>query len=214
MDVADQPIIRRAGGFWCVADDASDVASPRPWQKGEFAVSAQTVHAMESRIESCALVTRMRRPGRRGDAFDDPRQITAFGRELALANSWRAYDATDAANKARPLWTRPVPLRPVIVRLDASEQTFAGYTDGRIWNGFSCPYLPLNALCGVLTQRISRGEVRSFEVEEDGGVLVHGLAGIEDRTLIARRVEIVGRHRWLFDCGGSWPFVEVAKEDR
>ncbi len=217
MDAAGQPLVRRTGGFWCVADSAADVAAPRPWRKEEFSVSAQTVHAMESRIESCALITRVQRPGQRAAAFDDPREITAFGRELALANSRRAFDATDAANKVAPLWPRPAPLRPIVVRFaDVPEPTFAGYTDGRLWNGFSCPYLPLNALCRVLALLVEWGDVRSFEIEEDGGVRVHGVAEAEgereDYMLIARRVETIDRHRWLFDCGGTWTFVEVTSE--
>jgi hypothetical protein len=99
MDAAGQPLVRRAGGFWCVADDVDDVAAPRPWRKGEFSIGAQILHAMESRMESCMLIRRVRREGP-PEAFDDPREITDFGRELALADSRRAYDATDAANKA------------------------------------------------------------------------------------------------------------------
>jgi hypothetical protein len=208
MDAAGQPLIRRAGGFWCVADDADDVAAPRPWRKGEFSIGAQILHAMESRMESCMLIRRVRRAGQRADDFDDPREITDFGRELALADSRRAYDATDAANKAAP-WPRPK-LSPTVVRLADTELTFAGYADGRLWDGFSRPYLPLNALCRVLAQLVAQGSVQSYEIEYDGGVRVRGAEG-DDYTLIARRVGTTDHHRdrWLFDCDAVWAFVEV-----
>jgi hypothetical protein len=72
---AGQPIVRRAGGFWSVADSAADTLIPRAWTRGEFFVSFSTVKALEKK----GLVTRVGRAGRPAD-FDDPRAITALGR--------------------------------------------------------------------------------------------------------------------------------------
>ena len=72
---AGQPLVRRTGGFWSVADSAADALVPRAWTRGEFFVSFQTVKALEKK----GLVARVGRAGRRAD-FDDPRVITDFGR--------------------------------------------------------------------------------------------------------------------------------------
>lgn len=69
---AGQPLVRRSGGFWCIADSVDDVLRPRPWRRGEFSVSLQTVRALERRAA---------RVGAPPDAFDDPRVVTDLGKQ-------------------------------------------------------------------------------------------------------------------------------------
>jgi hypothetical protein len=72
---AKQPLVRRAGGVWCVADSAEDTRLPRAWQRGEWSIGLQTVRAMERR----GHLARVGRLGAVSDVFDDPRVITDLG---------------------------------------------------------------------------------------------------------------------------------------
>jgi len=76
--IADQPLVRRAGGFWCVADSVDEVLKPRAWTRGEFSVGIQTVRTMERR----GYLVRVGRAGQTADMFDDPRVITDLGRQV------------------------------------------------------------------------------------------------------------------------------------
>lgn len=105
------------------------------------------------------------------------------------------------------------PLYPIVVDFadDEASPTFAGYTDGRRWNGFACPHLPLAELRRVLALFVEWGAERSFEVLGEHEVRVFGLAdgGAEDYTMTAKLVTTTDGDRWLFDCGGGWTFAEV-----
>lgn len=109
-----------------------------------------------------------------------------------------------------------VPLfRSLVVRFadDDSGQTFAGYTDGRLWNGFVCPHLPLGEFRRVLDALLEWGDEQRYTVIDDQHVRVHGKAGVaDDFVMTAKLAATTDGNRWLFDCGGVWRFVEVMKE--
>ena len=106
-----------------------------------------------------------------------------------------------------------VPLfRSVVVRFmdDATGRTFSGYTDGRRWNGFSCPHLPLGEFQRVLDVLLEWGDEKHYTVLDDRQVRVHGMAGVaEDYVMSAKLCATTAGDRWLFDCGGAWTFVEI-----
>lgn len=77
---AKQPLVRRAGGLWCVADSAEDTLVPRAWRDGEWGIGILTVRAMERR----GYLSRIGRLGAAADVFDDPRVITDLGWRLAM----------------------------------------------------------------------------------------------------------------------------------
>jgi hypothetical protein len=84
---AGQPIVRRPGGFWCIADSAADALIPRAWTQGEFFASFLTVKALEKK----GLVARVGRAGRPAD-FDDPRVLTDLGRIVLRQESYPLHD--------------------------------------------------------------------------------------------------------------------------
>lgn len=93
---------------------------------------------------------------------------------------------------------------------DASGRTFAGYTDGRRWNGFACPHLPLEEFRRVLDVLLEWGDEKHYTVIDDRQVRVHGVAGIADEyVMTAKHCATTDGDRWLFDCGGAWTFVEI-----
>lgn len=106
-----------------------------------------------------------------------------------------------------------VPLfRPIVVRFgdDTSGRTFAGYTEGRLWNGFACPHLPLDEFRHVLDVLLEGGDEQHYTVIDDQHVRVHGKAGVaEDFVMTAKPQATTDGDRWLFDCGGVWAFVEA-----
>lgn len=79
---AGRPLVRRSGGFWCVADDEHDTGQ-RPWRQGEWSVpnGTQVVRAMEN----AGLLQRTNRDAR---AWCDPRELTEHGRvQLSYARA-------------------------------------------------------------------------------------------------------------------------------
>ena len=110
-----------------------------------------------------------------------------------------------------------VPLfRPIVTRFsdDDSGHTFAGYTNGRHWNGFECPHLPLAEFRRVLDVLLEWGDEQHYDVIDNQHVRVHGKAGIADTyVMTAKLVATTNGALWLFDCGGAWTFVEVLSED-
>lgn len=106
-----------------------------------------------------------------------------------------------------------VPLfRPIVARFmdDASGRTFAGYTDGRRWNGFACPHVPLDEFRRVLDVLLEWGDEKHYTVIDDQNVRVHGMAGVADAyVMTAKRCATTDGDRWLFDCGGAWTFIEI-----
>jgi hypothetical protein len=104
-------------------------------------------------------------------------------------------------------------LHPVVVRFadDSSGRTFSGYADGRLWNGFVCPHLPLSEFRCVLDVLIEWGDEQRYTVLDDSRqVLVHGKAGVAaDFVMSAGLFATSDGDRWLFDCGGVWTFVEI-----
>lgn len=91
---------------------------------------------------------------------------------------------------------------------DDSANVFVGYTDGRLWNGFACPHLPLAELVRVLEALVAWGDECAFEVIDDLRVAVQGIDG--DRYVMEARVQTtIDGDRWLFDCGGAWTFIEA-----
>ena len=111
-----------------------------------------------------------------------------------------------------------VPLfRSVVVRFmdDATGRTFSGYTDGRRWNGFSCPHLPLDEFRRVLDVLLEWGDEKHYTaLEGQRQVLMHGMAGVADEyVMTAKLCATTDGDRWLFDCGGAWTFVEIPQGD-
>jgi len=108
-----------------------------------------------------------------------------------------------------------VPLfRPMVVRFadDNSGRAFSGYTDGRRWNGFACPHLPLDEFRRVLDVLLEWGDEQHYTVIVDQHVSVHGKAGVADAfVMTAKLVATPDGDRWLFDCGGAWRFVEIPR---
>ena len=106
-----------------------------------------------------------------------------------------------------------VPLfRSIVVRFmdDDSGRTFAGYTDGRRWNGFSCPHVPLDDFRRVLDVLLEWGDEQHYTILDDRQVRVHGKAGVADAyVMTAKLCATTDGDRWLFDCGGAWTFVEI-----
>jgi hypothetical protein len=109
--------------------------------------------------------------------------------------------------------TTITPLRPIVVHFADAEAspTFAGYTNGRLWNGAECPQLPLAELRRLLALLVEWGEERSFEILGEHEVRVFGKGVGEDYTMSAKRVATTDGDLWLFDCGNKgWTFSEVA----
>jgi hypothetical protein len=107
-------------------------------------------------------------------------------------------------------------LRPIVTRFsdDDSGYTFAGYTDGRHWNGFECPQLPLAEFRRVLDILVAWDAEESYTVIDDQHVRVHGRAGgVDTYVMTAKLVATPDGDLWLFDCGGAWTFVEVLSKD-
>jgi hypothetical protein len=106
-----------------------------------------------------------------------------------------------------------VPLfRPIVVRFadDNSGRSFQGYTDGRLWNGFTCPHLALDEFRRALDALLKGGDESPYTVIDDRQVRVHGEVGVADAFVItAKLAATTDGNRWLFDCGGAWTFVEV-----
>lgn len=103
-------------------------------------------------------------------------------------------------------------LRSVVVRFmdDDSGRTFAGYTDGRRWNGFACPHLPLVEFRRVLDFLLEGGDEQPYTVIDDQHIRVHGKVGITNAyVMTAKRCATTDGDRWLFDSGGAWTFVEI-----
>lgn len=101
---------------------------------------------------------------------------------------------------------------------DTSGRTFAGYSDGRRWNGFVCPHVPLDEFKRVLDVLLERGNERDNEkhytVLDDRQVRVHGMVGIADAyVMTAKLCATTDGDRWLFDCGGAWTFIEIPQDD-
>lgn len=107
-----------------------------------------------------------------------------------------------------------VPLfRPIVVRFadDSSGRTFRGYTDGRRWNGLTCPHLAIDEFRRVLDALLKRDDdEQHYTVIDDQQVRVHGRADVADAFVItAKLAATTDGDRLLFDCGGTWAFVEV-----
>ena len=92
---------------------------------------------------------------------------------------------------------------------DSKREPFRGYTDGRRWNGFECPHLPLAELVRVLDTLVEWGDEQSYEVIDDQNVRVRGVAEGEEYVLSAKLQPTAQGDLWLFDCGGAWTFVEA-----
>jgi hypothetical protein len=106
--------------------------------------------------------------------------------------------------------------RPIVVSFsdDTSGRTFAGYTDGRRWNGFECPHLPIDEFRRVLEALLAWGDEEHFTVIDDRQVRVRGVTDADGEYVMFAKLQATpDGDRWLFDCGGAWTFVEVAKED-
>lgn len=102
--------------------------------------------------------------------------------------------------------------RPVVVRFadDTSGPTFAGYTDGRLWNGFIGPHLSLDEFRRVLDVLLEWGDEQHYTVIDDQHIRVHGKAGIADDFVMTAKLAVtIDGNQWLFDCGGVWTFVEA-----
>jgi hypothetical protein len=106
--------------------------------------------------------------------------------------------------------------RPIVVHFmdDASGRTFSGYTDGRRWNDFACPHLPLSDFRRVLDVLLEWGDglagQKHYTVIDDQHVRVHGKAGVADEyVMTAKLCATTDGDQWLFDCGGAWTFVEI-----
>jgi hypothetical protein len=102
--------------------------------------------------------------------------------------------------------------RPVVVRFadDSSGRTFQGYTDGQGWNGCMCPHLALDEFRRVLDALLKWDGEPHYTVIDDRQVRVHGKAGVADPFVItANLAATTDGNRWLFDCGGTWTFVEA-----
>jgi len=76
MALFELPLVRRSGGFWCLADDANDTGL-RPHREGEWSVTngTQVVRA----LERAGWIQRSHRDER---AWCDPRELTAAGRAV------------------------------------------------------------------------------------------------------------------------------------
>jgi hypothetical protein len=105
--------------------------------------------------------------------------------------------------------------RPIVTRFmdDASGRTFAGYTDGRRWNGFACPHMSLVEFRRVLDVLLEGGDELGqphYTVIDDQHVHVHGKVGVADAyVMTAKLIATTDGDQWLFDCGGAWTFVEI-----
>jgi hypothetical protein len=107
-----------------------------------------------------------------------------------------------------------VRLRVIFARLAADESSgrvFCGYTDGRRWDSFACPQLPLDELCRVLDTLVAWGDEQGYEVIDDRQVRVRSASG--DHVMSARLEATTDGDKWLFNCGGAWTFVEFLGED-
>ena len=106
--------------------------------------------------------------------------------------------------------------RSIVVRFadDDSGRTFSGWTDGRYWNGFACPHLPLAEFRRVLDVLLEWGDEQRYTVIDDQHVRVPGIAGVSDEYVMAAQLRGTpdGDH-WLFDCGGAWTFVAIDDDD-
>jgi hypothetical protein len=121
--------------------------------------------------------------------------------------------STECPTCGVPAGARCHHLHAIVVRFidDESGRTFAGYTDGRLWNGFICPHFALDEVRRVLDVLVAWGDEPRYTVIDDRQVRVHGRSGIaEDHVLTAKLVATPDGDRWLFDCGGMWTFVEAA----
>ena len=72
------PLVRRPGGFWCLADDEKDNGT-REWKRDEWSTSTQTVQALERNGW-------LQRTNRSAQSWSDPRVITEAGR--AQVGAW------------------------------------------------------------------------------------------------------------------------------
>jgi hypothetical protein len=104
--------------------------------------------------------------------------------------------------------------RPIAVRFmdDDTGRMFAGYTDDRLWNGFTCPHLPLGEFRRVLDILLEWGDETHYTVIDDRHVHVHGKPGVVDDYVMTAQLQATpDGDLWLFDCGGAWTFVEAVE---
>lgn len=106
-----------------------------------------------------------------------------------------------------------MPLLPITVHFsEVPEHVFCGYTNGRYWNGFACPYLALDEFSHVLELLVAWGVEKGFTVfAEEHTVHVKGPDG-DDYKMTANCVATTDGDKWLFDCGGVWTFIELSEE--
>ena len=104
---------------------------------------------------------------------------------------------------------------PIVVRFadDDSGRSFSGWTNGRYWNGFACPHLPLDEFRRMLDVLLEWGDEQRYTVIDDQHVRVHGVTGVADEYVMTAQLQKTKYgEQWLFDCGGAWTFVEDERE--
>ncbi len=105
------------------------------------------------------------------------------------------------------------PMRKIVVSFDGPDEDpdataeeypggtpiLTGYTDGKTWNGFQCPWLPADELEDLLRWLADQGEIVSWDEvnERTYAIREHGMTyGYE-----AAEVETVDGRKLLFNCG-------------
>ena len=127
---------------------------------------------------------------------------------MATVEGWSVQSLQRAVELAR--------LRMILTRFcddDSGRDPFHGYTDGRSWNGFACPHLPLSEFLRMLNILVEWGDEKSYEVIDNRNVSVRGAAEDDVHVMSATLQTTTDGDQWLFDCGGAWTFVEATTQD-
>ena len=97
-------------------------------------------------------------------------------------------------------------MRETLFSIDTvGDVQFSGYTDGRTWNGWACPYFPFDQAQRLVAEWREHGWKADYDVRRDAFIfaLADSSGDAEDDDEIFQAIEINGKK--LYPIGnGSW----------
>lgn len=97
--------------------------------------------------------------------------------------------------------------------IDTNEKTYEGYTDGRLWNGWECPWFTKEVVEEMMRDFIKEGGEAKYNSETDSYIFL-GECWDEPDVFDGKDVETGNGVKHLYPIGAwCWIWDEVVEEE-